>query len=67
MFWFIIPALKTVYNNVISTANQTNPIVSNVLVVSNGWFTILPIFIAVVTGITIWYYVTNRNAGDIEG
>lgn len=64
MLWFIVPGLKTAYNGILTQVNQTNPIVSNVLVVSNGWFTILPLFVVIVAGFSIWLYATRREGAD---
>lgn len=66
MLWFIVPELKTTYNGVAATVNATDPTVSNVLLVSNGWFTILPLFCVIVGGLTVWLYATRREGVDIS-
>ena len=64
MLWFIVPELKTTYNGVTAGVNQTSPTMLVLLPVSNGWFTILPLFAVLIGGYSIWLYASRRNAED---
>lgn len=66
MLWFIFPELKTAYSGVLLQVNQTNPTMVAVLTISNGWFSILPLFIVFIGGFTVWLYVSRRGASDYE-
>lgn len=63
--WFIVPLLKTAYNNELPMVNQTNPTMVLVLSVSNGWFTILPLLIVLVGGYLVYIYATRREGYDV--
>lgn len=66
MLYFIIPMLKTAYNGELLQVNQTNPTMSAVLVISNGWFAILPLFVIFIGGYVVWLYISRRGASDYE-
>ncbi len=66
MLWFIVPELKTTYNAILPSVNASNPTMAIVLMTSNGWFQILPIFVLFIGGFTIWLYLSRRGAGDYE-
>jgi len=64
MMWFIIPMLKTVFNNEMLVVNATSPMVAPILPVANTWFLILPLFIPLVGGFIIVAYAVRNLTED---
>lgn len=65
MLWFIVPELKTAYNGLLPSINQTSPTMVTVLTISNGWFYILPLFVVFIGGYTIWLFASRREGIDV--
>lgn len=66
MLWFIVPMLKTTYNEILPSVNATNPTMAIVLTVSNNWFAILPLFVLFIGGYTVYLYLSRRGASDYD-
>ena len=64
MLWFVIPVTKTAYNNELAHLNTTSPLMQTILPITNNWWVIFPLLIAVLGGYTIYQYATNRDAFD---
>lgn len=64
MLWFVIPVTKTAYNNELAHLNTTSSLMQTILPITNNWWIIFPLLIAVVGGWTIYNYATDRTAFD---
>ena len=64
MLWFVIPVTKTAYNNELAHLNTTSSLMQTILPITNNWWIIFPLLIAVIGGYTIYAYATDRNAFD---
>lgn len=64
MLWFVIPVTKTSYNLELSQLNTSSTLMQTIVPITNNWWVIFPLLIAVIGGYTIWQYMTGRNAFD---
>ena len=64
MLWFVIPVTKTAYNQELSQLNTTSSLMQTILPITNNWWVIFPMLIAILGGYTIYNYATNRDAFD---
>jgi type II secretory pathway component PulF len=64
MFWFIIPITKTAYTKELAGLNTTSTLMQQILPITNNWWVIFPLLIAVIGGYTLLQYATDRNAFD---
>lgn len=64
MLWFVIPVTRTAYNQELSQLNTTSSLMQTILPITNNWWIIFPLLIAVLGGYTIYQYATNRDAFD---
>lgn len=64
MFFFVIPALKTAYVNEISVINMTSTTMVVLKPIADNWFVLLPIFIALAAGYTVYLYATRIEGVD---
>lgn len=64
MLYFVIPVGKTAYTLELKGLNTTSPLMQTILPITNNWWVIFPLLIAVAAGYTIWQYATNRDAFD---
>ena len=64
MLWFVIPVTKTAYNTELAHLNTTSSLMQTLIPITNNWWIIFPLLIAVVGGWTIYNYATDRTAFD---
>ena len=64
MFWFIIPVSKTAYNTELAQLNTSSALMQTILPITNNWWVIFPLIIAVVLGWTIYSYMTGTDNFD---
>ena len=64
MLWFVIPITKTTYNVELAHLNTTSSLMQTILPITNNWWVIFPLIIAVMGGYTIFLYATSRSAFD---
>lgn len=64
IFWFIIPATKTAYTKELAGLNTTSSLMQQILPITNNWWVIFPLIIAVAGGYTIWSYATGNDPFD---
>ena len=64
MLWFVIPITKTAYNVELASLNTTSTLMQTILPITNNWWVIFPMIIAVAGGYTIYLYATARDAFD---
>lgn len=64
MLWFVIPVTKTAYNQELAHLNTTSSLMQTIIPITNNWWVIFPLIIAVLIGYTVWSYATDRNAFD---
>lgn len=64
MLWFVIPVTKTAYNMELAHLNTTSSLMQTILPITNNWWVIFPLIIAVLVGWVVWSYATDRNAFD---
>ena len=64
MLWFVIPVTKTAYNQELAHLNTTSTLMQTLVPITNNWWVIFPLIIAVLIGYTVWSYATDRNAFD---
>ena len=64
MLFFVIPVTKTAYNMELAHLNTTSTLMQTILPITNNWWVIFPLLIAVIGGYTIWQYATDRLGFD---
>ena len=64
MLFFVIPVTKTAYNMELAHLNTTSSLMQTILPITNNWWVIFPLLIAVIGGYTIWQYATDRLGFD---
>ena len=64
MLFFVIPVTKTAYNMELAHLNTTSTLMQTILPITNNWWIIFPLLIAVIGGYTIWQYATDRLGFD---
>ena len=64
MLFFVIPVTKTAYNNELAHLNTTSSLMQTILPITNNWWVIFPLLIAVVGGYTIWQYASRYFGFD---
>jgi len=64
MLWFVIPVTRTAYNQELAHLNTTSSLMQTILPITNNWWIIFPLLIAVLGGYTIYQYATDRSGFD---
>lgn len=64
MFWFVIPVGKTAYNTELAQLNTSSALMQSILPITNNWWIIFPLLIAIIVGYTIWQYSTSTDSFD---
>ena len=64
MLWFVIPVTKTAYNTELAHLNTTSSLMQTLIPITNNWWIIFPLIIALLIGWQVWNYATNRDAFD---
>ena len=63
LFWLVLPTLETAYTNETSVVNKTSTTMTNLMPITNGFMSMLPLILIVCVGFTIWLYI-GRVKGD---
>ena len=64
IFWFIIPVSKTAYNTELASLNTSSTLMQSILPITNNWWVIFPLLIAVIIGWTVWQYSSGTEGFD---
>lgn len=65
LLWFLLPMLTTIYNQVKLTVDQNDPMISTLLQLGDGVYSILGLIVIIVVGYLIIAYATRREPYDL--
>ena len=64
MLLFVIPITRQAYVTELSQLNTTSTLMQTILPVTNNFWVLFPMLIAVVGGFSIWTIISHREAFD---